>query len=203
MADTLQPLDTAPLLFLAGYVIIAIASLVALWRLARQWHTHDVAARQRWREALLLGLAVLVAVALVALAQEQSQRQARAQRLQAELQERDRIAALLRTRIGKELDSVRAMLAERTVRHIEADTLADARRELARFAELRDPRITQMLALIDTELEIRALVAQSLVESAPQALARIYARLAELEPSNPQYHDKAAQFAARAASRTP
>jgi len=203
LADTLQPLDAATLLFLAGYAVIALAALVVLWRLARQWHAHDVAARQRWRETLVLGLAVLVAVALVALTQAQFQRQARAQRLQAELQERDRIAALLRTRIGKEIDSVRAMLAERTVHHIEAGTLADARRELARFAELRDPRITQMLALIDSELEIRALVAQSLVEHAPPALARIYARLAELEPANSQYRDKAAQFAAQATGSAP
>ena len=120
-------------------------------------------------------------------------------RLQAELRERDRIAKVLQTRIATEIDAVRAMLAERTIRNIERDTLTQARDELARFASLQDERITRMLALIDTELQIRALVEQGLSETAPDKLAKIYARLAELDPDNTEYRDKAGAYAAQAA----
>jgi len=92
------------------------------------------------------------------------------------------------------------MLAERTVRNIERNTLVQARSELARFSTLNDPRIVQMLALIDKELQIRVLVEQSLSETAPDKLAGIFARLAELAPENPQYRDQAAHYAAQAAA---
>ena len=181
---------------MAAYAVIAIAAIAVLWRLSAQWQRHQVAVGDRMREFLALVLVTGAGLALVAFAQDHFQRQADAQRLQTELQERDRIAAVLRTRITNEVDAVRAMLADRTVRNIERDTLATALNDLARFASLKDPRITQMLALIDTELEIRTLVAQSLSEQTPDKLARIYTRLIELAPGNQEYRDKAAQLAA-------
>lgn len=182
-------------LAMAAYTVIALAALAVLWRLTVQWQRHKVASPARVREFLALALVTGVGLGLVAFAQDHFQRQAVAQQLQAELEERDRIAAVMRARIDIEIDAVRAMLAERTVRNIERDTLGKARADLARFKALNDPRITQMLALIDKELEIRALIAQSL-DSEPQALARVYARLSELAPENQDYREKAARFAA-------
>ena len=200
LADDLQEyLGAAPALVLAAYAIIACIALAALWRLSVQWRRHRVSTAARLREALALVLVAGVALAVVAYAQRHLQDQENERRLQAELRERDRIAKVLQTRIATEIDAVRAMLAERTIRNIERDTLTQARDELARFASLKDERITRMLALIDTELQIRALVEQGLSETAPDKLAKIYARLAELDPDNTEYRDKAGAYAAQAA----
>lgn len=193
-------LTTAPPWIIATYAIIAIIAAATAWRLSIQWRRHRVAAAARSRELLALLLIAGVAFAMTAYTQRYLQQQQDEQRLQAELQERDRIAKLLQTRIATEIDAVRAMLAERTVRSIERNTLVQARDELARFSALKDPRIVQMLALIDTELQIRALVEQSLTETAPDKLSRIFSKLAELAPDNPQYRDQAAHHAAQAAS---
>ena len=40
---------------------------------------------------------------------------------------------------------------------------------------------------------------QGLSETAPDKLAKIYARLAELDPDNTEYRDKAGAYAAQAA----
>ncbi len=201
LADELQEyLAGAPPLVLGAYAIIACIALAALWRLSAQWRRHRVSTAARMREALALVLVAGVALAVVAYAQRHLQDQEDERRLQAELRERDRIAKVLQTRIATEIDAVRAMLADRTIRNIERDTLTQARDELARFASLKDERIIRMLALIDTELQIRALVEQGLSETAPDKLAKIYARLAELDPDNTDYRDKASAFAAQAAA---
>lgn len=200
MAELQEYLATTPLLALAAYAFIACATALALWRLSVQWQRHQVSTAARLRESLALLLITGVALVLVAYAQNHFEQQAHERRLQAELLERDRIAKVLQTRIATEVDAVRAMLAERTVRNIERDTLTKARDELARFATLEDPRIARMLALIDTELRIRTLVEQGLSETAPEQLARIYTRLAELVPDNQEYRDKAARFSAQAAA---
>lgn len=199
MAELQQQLGAASPWIVVAYAAIAIAAMLALWRLARQWRRHQVSAAGRLRESLALVLITGVALALTAYASGHLQAQQDQLRLQAELRERDRIAKVLQTRIATEIDAVRTMLADRTVRNIERDTLLEARNELARFAELKDPRIIQMLALIDTELQIRTLVEQSLAETAPGTLAQIYTRLAELAPDNPEYRDQAARYAAEAA----
>lgn len=200
LAELRELLDAAPPWIMAAYAAIVLVAAAATWRLAVQWRRHRVSAAARTREVLALLLITGVALALTATAQHYLQRQQDAQRLQAELNERDRIAKVLQTRIATEVDAVRAMLAERTVRNIERNTLLDARKELARFAALKDPRIVQMLALIDTELQIRDLVEQSLSETAPDKLAQIFARLAALAPDNREYRDLAAHHAARAIS---
>ena len=201
LADDLQEyLGAAPTLVLAAYAIIVCIALAAVWRLSVQWRRHRVSGAARLRETLAVVLVAGVALAVVAYAQRHLQDQEDERRLQAELRERDRIAKVLQTRIATEIDAVRAMLAERTIRNIERDTLARARDELARFASLKDERITRMLALIDTELQIRTLVEQGLSETAPDKLAKIYARLAALDPDNAEYRDKANAYAAQAAA---
>ncbi len=201
LADDLQEyLGAAPTLVLAAYAIIVCIALAAVWRLSVQWRRHRVSTAARLRETLALVLVAGVALAVVAYAQRHLQDQEDERRLQAELRERDRIAKVLQTRIATEIDAKRAMLAERTIRNIERDTLARARDELARFASLKDERITRMLALIDTELQIRTLVEQGLSETAPDKLAKIYARLAALDPDNAEYRDKANAYAAQAAA---
>ena len=201
LAEELQAtLGAAPPLILAAYALVACVALAALWRLSAQWRRHQVSTAARLRETLALVLVAGVALAVVAYAQRHLQDQEDERRLQAELRERDRIAKVLQTRIATEVDAVRAMLADRTIRNIERDTLTQARDELARFAALKDARITRMLALIDTELQIRTLVEQGLSETAPDKLARIYARLAELDPDNAEYRDKAGAYAAQAAT---
>lgn len=186
----------------AAYAIVTLAAAAVLWRLAVQWRQHGVAGGARAREVLTLAIVTGVALGVVGFGHDYLQREAEIQRLHAELQERDRMAADLRTRINSEVDAVRAMLAERTVRNIERDTLTAARIDLARFASIKDARISQMLALIDTELEVRALVSQTLQEGDPSALARVYARLSELVPDNQDYRDKASQFAVAGAKET-
>lgn len=200
MAELQEYLGSASKLILAAYAIIACATLAALWRLSVQWKRHRVSTAARLRESLALVLLAGVGLSVVAYAQRHVQDQEDERRLQAELQERDRIAKVLQTRIATEIDAVRAVLAERTVRNIERDTLTQARNELARFAALNDPRITRMLALIDTELQIRTLVEQALSETAPDKLAQIYSRLAELAPDNAEYRDKATRFATQTAT---
>lgn len=200
MAELQETLGAAPPLVLAAYAIIACAALVGLWRLSVQWKRHRVSTAARMRESLALVLIAGVALALVAYTQRHLQDQQAERRLLAELQERDRIAQVLQTRIATEIDAVRTMLADRTVRNVERDTLTKARDELARFATLKDPRITRMLALIDTELQIRTLVDRGLSETAPDKLAQIYTRLTELAPDNQEYRDKAARYTAQAAA---
>jgi hypothetical protein len=200
LAELQQQLGAAAPWIVAAYAVIVLVAMVTLWRLSRQWQRHQVSAAGRIREMLALALITGVALALTAYASRHVQEQQDAQRLQAELRERDRIAKVLQTRIATEIDAVRTMLADRTVRNIERDTLVQARNELARFAELKDPRIIQMLSLIDTELQIRTLVEQSLAETAPGTLAQIFARLAALAPDNAEYRDQAARYAAEAAT---
>lgn len=188
-------------LFLAAYAAVAIAAIVAFWRLSAQWRRYEIATAGRIKELLALTLIAGVALLLVAVTNSYFRDQAEQQRLSVELQERDRMASELRTRIDGEIDTVRALLADRTVRNIERDRLANARGELARFAALNDPRITQMLALIDKELEIRQLVKQTFTQDAPDKLHALYARLAELAPDMPQYQEKAAHYATIAQTR--
>ena len=52
-----------------------------------------------------------------------------------------------------------------------------------------------MLALIDSELEIRNLVAKTLSETAPDQLFAIYTRLSELVPEHVQYKESAERYA--------
>ncbi len=175
---------------------ILVAAILASRLLLRQWNRHRVSAGTRGMETTALGLATVTALLLVVFADAHFDKQDRDQRMMAELAQKNALASELRTKITAEVDRVRAMLADRTVRRIEQQQLTQARDELARFQSLNDPRITQMLALIDTELEIRDLVAKALSEAAPDRLFAIYTRLSELVPDHAQYKESAERYAA-------
>ena len=183
-------------LSLIALVAIVVAAVMA-WRLLyRQWGRHRVNDTTRSRETATLVFATLAALLAVVVVHAHLDKQDRDIRMLAELAQKEALAGDLQTRITAEVDRVRQLLADRTVRHIEQQQLTQARTELARFQSLKDPRITQMLVLIDTELEIRALVAQSLDETAPDALLRIYTRLTELVPDHLQYRENAERYSA-------
>lgn len=183
-------------LSLAACGVILVVALLASRALARQWNRHRVSDGTRAMEGTALGLAAVTALLLVVFADAHFDKQDRDLRMVAELEQKNALASELRLKITAEVDRVRAMLADRTVRRIEQQQLTQARDELARFQSLNDPRITQMLALIDAELEIRNLVAQTLSTTAPDQLFAIYTRLNELVPDHDQYKESADRYAA-------
>lgn len=183
-------------LSLAACGVILLAAALAFRLLHRQWHRHRVAGATRSSESAALGFAAIAALLAVVFVHAYFDKQDRDTRMLAELEQKTTLASELRSKINAEVDRVRDMLADRTVRRIEQQQLTQARDELARFQSLNDPRITQMLALIDTELQIRALVAQALSETAADKLFAIYSRLAELVPDHAQYRESAERYAA-------
>lgn len=185
----------SPLSLMACGVIL-VAAVFASRALFRQWNRHRVSAGTRAMETTALGFATVTALLVVVFVHAHFDKQDRDQRLIAELAQKNALAAELRIKITSEVDRVNGMLADRTVRRIEQQQLTQARDELARFQSLNDPRITQMLALIDTELEIRDLVAKTLSETAPDRLFAIYTRLSELVPDHAQYKESAERYAA-------
>jgi mannosyltransferase OCH1-like enzyme len=191
--DFLSFLGSPLSLALCGAVLLV--AFFALWTLLRQWNRHRVADATRNREAATLVFATLTALLLIAGVHAHLDKQDRNIRMLAELEQKNALGAELRNRITAEVDRVRTLLADRTVRRIEQQQLTQAREELARFQSLHDPRITQMLALIDTELQIRALVAQALSETEPAKLFSIYTRLSELVPDHAQYRENAERYA--------
>ena len=182
-------------LSLAACGVILVAALLASRMLLRQWNRHRVSSGTRGVEAAALGLASVTAVLLVVFANAHFDKQDRDLHMLAELEQKNTLASELRIKITAEVDRVRAMLADRTVRRIEQQQLTQARDELARFQSLNDPRITQMLALIDSELEVRNLVAKTLSETAPDRLFAIYTRLTQLVPDHVQYKESADRYA--------
>ncbi|MEO8543882.1 MAG: hypothetical protein ABI434_09895 [Burkholderiaceae bacterium] len=183
-------------LSLAACGVILLAAVLTYRTLHRQWTRHRVSRATRGRETATLGFAAITALLIVASVHAYVDKQDRDIRMLAELEQKSALASELRARITGEVDRVRSLLADRTVRRIEQQQLTQARDELARFQSLKDPRITQMLALIDTELEIRSLVAQALSETAPDKLFTIYTRLSELVPDQTQYKESAERYAA-------
>ena len=78
--------------------------------------------------------------------------------MQRELAAGSAQSGALRAQIDAQLDAARNLLAERAVERITQEKLVEARAELARFVPFQDPRILQMIALIDQELAIRGAV---------------------------------------------
>jgi hypothetical protein len=188
---------------LAACGVILLAAALAFRLLHRQWNRHRVADSTRSRESAALGFVAIAALLAVVFVHSYFDKQERDIRMLAELEQKTTLASELRSKITAEVDRVRAMLADRTVRRIEQQQLTQAREELARFQSLNDPRITQMLALIDAELQIRGLVAQALSETAADKLFAIYSRLAELVPDHAQYKENAERYAAAMKSEAP
>lgn len=190
-------------LSLAACGVILLAAALAFGKLHGQWNRHRVGDATRSRETAALGFAAIAALLAVVFVHAYMDKQDREIRMLAELEQKTSLASELRSKISAEVDRVRAMLADRTVRRIEQEQLTQAREELARFQSLNDPRITQMLVLIDTELQIRALVAQALSETAADKLFAIYSRLAELVPDHAQYKENAEHYEAAMRSGAP
>lgn len=190
-------------LSLAACGVILLAAAMAFGLLNRQWNRHRVAGATRSRESAALGFAAITALLAVVFVHAYFDKQDRDIRMLAELEQKTTLASELRSKITAEVDRVRAMLADRTVRRIEQQQLTQAREELARFQSLNDPRISQMLVLIDTELQIRGLVAQALSETAADRLFAIYSRLAELVPDHAQYKESAERYEAAMKSGAP
>ena len=183
---------------LAAYLVVFAGSFAAYTVLRRRWEQPGVGRSTRRRELAALVLVCLSAL-LCAIAGglylDQSVAEAR---MLAALQDRSAIAARLHKQIAGELDAVRETLIDRTRRKIAEGKLVEARDELARFVPLQDPKIATIVALIDKELEIRKLLEQSGSETAPQKLAAIYSRLAELVPDSTAYRQNAARYSAAA-----
>lgn len=189
-------------LALAVYAAICVGALLAYRVLSRQWKRPGFGSTVRTRELTALVVLTLACLALVAFGDSQLRTRAAADALALEkMQEKTILAAQLRERIAKELDAARALLADRTLQKIVQQELVEARAELSRFASFQDPKINQMIELIDKELEIRKLVGQTLVETAPETLGPIYARLIRLAPGNAEYREKAALYPAGASAR--
>jgi len=180
---------------LAVCVAILLGAVLSYRALRKQWTRHRVTDATRSRESAALLFVSVAALLVVAAAHAYVDRQDRDTRMQAELAQKNALAGELRAKINAEIARVRALLADRTVRRIEQQQLSQARDELARFQSINDPRITQMLALIDTELEIRRLVALSLRETAADKLFGIYTRLSALVPDHAAYRESAERYA--------
>lgn len=134
---------------------IGVASLVVYLRWRASWSRAGLPGPPRRRELGVLVIATLAALALVVSVSALLHERATRARMQAELQERAALAATLRASIDAELDTARALLAEQAIEKIAQDRLAQARAELARFAQFQDPKILRMIELIDKELAIR------------------------------------------------
>jgi len=192
-----QFLDAAASPWILGlYAAICVLSFLVYLGLRRQWSRPGMTNATRFKETAALAIVTITALALVWFGTTlQHQRAAEADAL-ARLQDKTLLASQLRARIDKELDVARSLLADSTVQKIANERLLEARADLARFAAFQDPKINQMIALIDRELEIRKLVTQSLAETAPDRLLPIYVRLTQLAPANADYKGKAEQLQA-------
>ena len=178
------------------YAAICVVSLLLYRVLRRQWSRPGITSATRVKETAALAIVTITALALVAFVNTlQHDRVAEIDAL-ARLQDKALLASQLRSRIDKEIDVARSLLADSTVQKIANERLAEARADLARFAAFQDPKINQMIELIDRELEIRKLVAQSFAETAPDKLLSIYTRLTQLVPANAEYREKTEQLLA-------
>ena len=121
----------------------------------------------RHKAVVLLVLAAIAILALVGIGIHYFEARAAEARLHAELQQRSATAAQMRSMISGELDTARAILVERTLQKVAEGKLAEARVELAPFASLQDPRIVQIMVLIDKELAIQKSLEQGRPQTAP------------------------------------
>ena len=166
-ADPFLFVLTTPIGLFACLSTILVSMLVWLG-LRRRWSTpgYPGSARRAERVVLIVSTlaALLVVVGAGVLVQQRDARAA----MQRELVERSAQAQALRTQIGSEIDAARKLLADRAVDKIAQEKLAEARAELARFIPFQDPRILQMVALIDQELAVRESLRQRALLGAGQ-----------------------------------
>ena len=196
-ADAFFSVVVSPL-SLAAYLVICAGSFIAYAVLRKRWEQPGSGNATRNRELAALALVAFSALLSVVVGGLYLDQRAAEARMIAEVQDRTAVAARLRKQIAGELDAVRETLIDRTQRKIADGKLAEARAELARFVPLQDPQITKVMTLLDKELEIRKLLEQIGSETAPQRLAAIYSRLAELVPDSAAYKQHAARYSAAA-----
>ena len=179
---------------------ICVASLLAYQILRKQWNRAGSTRSARNAELAALAISSLCALLLVVYGDQYVRQRDVEEELQADMRRSTELAIQIRQKISAHLDAARTLLADRAQRKIADHQLAEARTELARFAAFNDPRIAQMIALIDKELAIRQLVEQSLSQTEPAQLALTYSRLAQLAPDDAHYRADAQRYSAIAPS---
>ena len=156
-ADSLVAVLASPIGLFAS-LAVGLVSVLAWLGLRRRWARPGYARSARALEAsvLLVTVAAVFLMVLIvgAMLQERDFRAA----MQRDLAARSTQSTALRAQIDAEIDAARRLLADRAVEKISQEKLAEARAELVRFVPFQDPRILQMIALIDQELAIRASV---------------------------------------------
>ena len=120
-------------LSLAVCAVILMAAALAFRLLNRQWNRHRVAGATRSRESAALGFAAIAALLSVVFVHAYFDKQDRDVRMLAELGQKTTLAAELRSQITAEVDRVRAMLADRTVRRIEQQQLTPYKENAERY----------------------------------------------------------------------
>ena len=156
-ADSLIAVLASPVGQLAG-LAVGLLSALAWLGLRRRWMRPGYARSARAIEAsvLLVTVGAMFLIVLIAGAMLQERDSRAGMRL--ELAARSAQSTVLRAQIDAEIDAARRLLADRAIEKITQEKLAEARAELVRFVPFQDPRILQMIALIDRELAIRASV---------------------------------------------
>lgn len=196
LKDLTLPIISMSPTSLAIMAAICVGSLLAYRILRTQWNRAGSARSVRNAELAALSISSLCALLLVVYGDQYLRQRDVAAKLQADMQRNTDLSIEIKQHISAQLDSARALLADRAQRKIADQQLVEARTELARFAAFNDPRIAQMIALIDKELAIRQLVEQSLSQTEPAQLALTYSRLAELVPDDAQYRADAQRYSA-------
>ena len=200
--DQIMPAALSPF-NLAGCLAIGVGAWIAYALLRDRWKQRSLEESIHTKELAALALAVFAALLFVfALSLYIGQREAEAA-MRVEVRERTALAGQVGKQIASELEFVRELLVSRTQSKIAEGKLAEARTELARFLPLQDPQVVKIVALIDKELEIRKLLEQSLLETAPEKLSPIFSRLTELAPDRADYREQAARYAAQAKPSAP
>ncbi len=166
-ADALLPVLLSPVGQVAT-LAVCLAFVLAWLVMRGRWNDprYRPAARNQERVVLVVTAvaALLVALGVGALLQQRDARST----MQRELTDRSVQSKALRAQIGAEIDAARRLLADRAVDKIAQEKLAEARAELVRFVPFQDPRILQMIVLIDQELAVRESLRQRALSGAGQ-----------------------------------
>ena len=196
-ADAFFSVVVSPL-SVAAYLVICAGSFIAYAGLRKRWEQPGIGKSTRNNALAVLALVSFSALLFVFVGGLYLDQRVSEARMFAAVKDRTDTAVQLRKQIAGELEAVREILIDRTQRRIADGKLAEARAELARFVPLQDPQIAKVIALLDKELEIQRLLEQSGSETAPQRLASIYSRLADLVPDSAAYKQNAARYSAAA-----
>lgn len=178
-----------------GSLLAVGAFLVGLFRVVslRRRHWRDPAFARSTRN---IEIGVLVVAGLMGLSVLNSGAKALESRIAAAeaavvAKERAQAAEVTRQRLAKELQAQRGTLVDDIQRKVAAGKMAEARSDLQRYAVLGDPQVTQMIGLLDKEIEISGLLAKVATDIPPLQKARVYERLVVLAPGVVEYQVQA------------